>query len=158
MVSVDRRDFSGLCSTPVNELTDEELKSLRVIFAERYKGSAKTLGELSDDAWAEAMRREDAVEVEKAFQDFLDCQGSLARMVRTCVAERDVTDADAVIGFLCGDGLLRDSQAAMVMLREYGKLLRGMGEIRAGQIVDTLICFYGRLGRAFKSAGIDLTV
>ena len=151
---INRNDYSGLVQIPVTELTGEELASCRVILKDRIKGLPSGHGDLSDDAWAEAVEREDAGLLSREMDSFIESQGMVARFVRFMAAGRDDTGVDDVIGFLAGGGLEKDCTAAVVMVREYANLVRDWVPFPAGQIYEKMIDFYQRLGVALKEAGV----
>jgi hypothetical protein len=153
---INRNDYSGLVQVPVIELTGEELASLRVILRDRIKGLPGYFGDLSDDAWADAVEREDKGALVREMDSFIESQGMVARFVRGMSAGRDNTGADDVIGFLAGGGLEKDCAAATVMLREYAALVRDWVPFPAGEIFDKMIAFYQRLGVALKAAGVEI--
>ena len=142
----------------IAEMTNEELAALHRIFNARMAkmGKLPWNADISDEAWQEAMERGDSEAIPNEVAAFIDGQTLVARLVCGIVRDRDEVDAADVIGFISGKGLEKNWEAATIAMREYGILLRDMGEIAPGQIVDVLLGFYQRLRFTFKEGGVKL--
>ncbi len=146
------KDFRDLMMMPVAKLTDAELAQVRSILIKRQNPPISTNVDLSDEAWRKVEAKAQEEQDIQMLVSFVEGQQAAARGIRRVLEDRDSTGADDIIGFIAEGGLLRDPDAAIIAMREYGSFLREGGPIRVGDIVERYLSFYARLQVAFQRA------
>ena len=143
-------------TTPIGDLTRDELTALHRWLSARIATLPRYLGPLADETAAEATKLA-ADEQKMAIQrSFIEWQAPMARLMCELLAERDGTDVDDVLAFIAQGGLDRTDYGQLIALREYTMFLMTMEPIKVGQIVETLIEFYKKMALALGAVGISL--